>query len=94
MTKNHGKAFLYHILELLHSEDRINRARFVYFLSRMEPEEGEGAEEAEAYRSFSGEMYRWIGEREDRRQLITAIYLYIYRSREREERKDDGRTEV
>lgn len=94
LTKNHGKAFLYHILELLRSEDRINRARFVYFLSRMEPEEGEGAEEAEAYRSFSGEMYRWIGEREDRRQLITAIYLYIYRSREREERKDDGRTEV
>ena len=35
----------------------------------------------ERYRAFSGAMYRWALSAQDRRQLITAIYLYIYTER-------------
>ena len=104
-TQQRGKAFLYHLLELLReaegatdsatSEDkskgtRFNRARFVYFLSRMEPEENrrQNKEQLEceqsAYRSFSQKMYEWSLNKEDRRQLISAIYLYVYLTRKRE----------
>ena len=41
-TEEHGMAFLYHLMELLRNEEeKINIARYVYLLSRMEPE-GEG----------------------------------------------------
>ncbi len=98
-TSQRGKAFLYHLLELLREAEgpvepvgsgqmrkpRFNRARFVYFLSRMEPQEvREGTEEWTAYREFSGKMYQWSMDPENRRQLISAIYLYVYITRERE----------
>ncbi len=83
ITNQHGKVFLYHLLELLReSSEKFNRARFVYFLSRMEPERDEAPAEFDAYREFSDKMYLWALEKEDRRQLITAIYLYVYLTRE------------
>lgn len=105
VTQQRGKAFLYHLLGLLReaeenygreaaenpgSKNRFNRARFVYFLSRMEPEENRRQEKEQmeverlAYRSFSQKMYEWSLSAEDRRQLISAIYLYVYLTRERE----------
>lgn len=82
-SDDHGKSFLYHLLELLRdSEDCIQTARFIYLLSRMEPEEGQ--EQKDAYKLFSRKMYEWIKEPEDRRQAITAMYLYIYLNRDRE----------
>lgn len=85
VTNNHGKAFLYHILDLLRdTEERFNRARFVYFLSRMEPEQEDREEEQKAYRDFASKMYAWSTTQEDRRQLVTAIYLYVYVTREKE----------
>ncbi len=105
VTQQRGKAFLYHLLELLREaekacgaeqaenpggKNRFNRARFVYFLSRMEPEENRRQQkeqlevEQTAYRSFSQKMYEWSLSAEDRRQLISAIYLYVYLTRERE----------
>lgn len=91
-TQMRGKAFLYHLLELLREADdngaggsaqpRFNRARYVYYLSRMEPTDQDNKREQDAYRQFSQQMYRWSVEAEDRRQLITAIYLYVYRNRE------------
>ncbi len=103
-TNERGKAFLYHLLELLReaqgpgengqSEEgagtRFNRARFVYFLSRMEPQGKESArdkEEQRLYRAFANKMYEWSMDPEDRRQLISSIYLYVYLTREREETK-------
>ena len=83
ITNQHGNVFLYHLLELLReSSEKFNRARFVYFLSRMEPERDEVPAEFDAYREFSDKMYLWALEKEDRRQLITAIYLYVYLTRE------------
>ena len=87
ISEDRGKAFLYHILELLRNEEgRFNRARYVYLLSRMEPEEEDGRQQREAYRLFSRKMYQWAGDEEERRELITAIYLYVYGTREKEER--------
>ncbi len=100
-TEERGKAFLYHLLELLREAQmtgtagrdaeengvRFNRARFVYFLSRMEPEgkDGDrGTEEQRLYRNFANKMYEWSMDPEDRRQLISSIYLYVYLTREKE----------
>jgi len=81
-----GNSFLYCIMELLRGqkEHPINKARYVYLLARMEP-----AYDSHAYvqyKDFSAKMYSWCGCEEDRRQLITAIYIFIYLHRnEREE---------
>ena len=77
-----GGTFLYNLLELLRScHDKIMTARFVYMLSRLEPEEDKTGEEKQAYKNFSRHMYEWMKDDEDRRQLITAIYLYVYMNR-------------
>ena len=82
----HGMAFLYHLMELLReSGNDINFARYVYLLSRMEPQEHENKEKRAAYRSFSKKMYEWSGKEQDRKELIMAIYLYVYLNRKREE---------
>ncbi|MDY4969732.1 MAG: type III-A CRISPR-associated protein Cas10/Csm1 [Lachnospiraceae bacterium] len=86
VSEDRGKAFLYHLLELLRNhKERINRARYVYLLSRMEPDRSASREQKEAYQHFSQKMYEWFRSPEDRRQVITAIYLYVYLKREREE---------
>lgn len=75
-----GNAFLYQLLELLRQAqaDRINLARYAYLLARMEPRDNSKREQ---YRSFSQAMYRWALNQQDRQQLITAIYLYVYGER-------------
>lgn len=75
-----GNAFLYQLLELLRQaqNDRIHLARYAYLLARLEPRE---KFKQEQYRKFSQAMYRWALDKQDRRQLITAIYLYVYEER-------------
>lgn len=75
-----GNAFLYQLLEFLRQAqmDRINLVRYAYLLSRMEPRD---KNRKESYRAFSQAMYRWALSEQDRRQLITAIYLHIYTER-------------
>lgn len=85
-NNEHGMAFLYHLTDFLrNTEDSINVARYVYLLSRMEPDEKQQEEVRNAYRSFSKKMYEWSQNQKDRRELITAIYLYVYLHREGEE---------
>lgn len=98
ITKLHGNAFLYRILELLRGmDDRINFARYVYLLSRLEPESGRGRnrekdkEEQKAYSIFSKKMYTWVEQEKDRRQLKTAITIYVYLHREGEEVSEGNR---
>lgn len=80
-----GMAFLYRLMELLRNcDEQINLARIAYLLARMEP----GARETQAqiqYQRFSQSIMRWCRQEEDRRQLITAIYLYVYEQRGGEE---------
>ena len=85
-SRERGKAFLYHLLELLRNEKEIiNTARYVYLLSRMEPDQDSPAEQKNAYRRFAEKMYQWRKEPESRRKVITAMYLYTYLTREKEE---------
>ncbi|MBP1547073.1 MAG: type III-A CRISPR-associated protein Cas10/Csm1 [Oscillospiraceae bacterium] len=85
----HSKALLYKMLELIRSKEqdnRLNIARFAYLLSRIKPDEEKvSAEQTALYNDFSKNMYRWIQSDEDCRQLVTAIYIYIYMNRESEE---------
>ena len=84
-TEEHGKNFLYNMLELLRNrEERINIARLAYLLSRMEPDYKAEPSFKEMYTDFSKKVYQWMQDPEDTRQLITAIYLHVYRNREEE----------
>lgn len=86
----HGNALLYRILELVRNQnDPINFARFVYVLARLEPEvcrdKDKYNELKEMFNSFSKKMLIWINNEKDRRQLKTAIELYVYLNRGEEE---------
>jgi len=70
------------MLELIRNQkEKINFARFVYLLSRLEPDK-EG-EKKEKYRKFSRKMYQWVQSEKDCRELKTAINLYAYMHREK-----------
>ena len=74
-----GKAFLYNMLELIRNQkDKINFARFVYLISRLEPDKNAEKEQKEQYQIFSKKMCEWIRSQKDCRQLKTAINLYVY----------------
>ncbi len=87
VVKNqHGNALLYRILELIRNQNEpINFARFIYMLSRLEPEADADKELKEIFNHFSGNMIKWINNESDRRQLKTAIELYVYLHRGEEE---------
>ena len=85
-----GNAFLHHIMELLRPvEDGGNRpielARYAYLLSKLEPKRN--SPKYPAYREFIEQAYGWALSGEDRRQLISASYLYLYENRKE---KTDG----
>ncbi len=90
-----GKNFLYHLLELIRNRgEKINFARYVYILSRLEPQKDASPEQKDAYKEFSTKMYQWYrGETEeaDCRHLKTAINLYAYLTRDKEEMTDEDR---
>lgn len=86
-----GNSFLYNLLELIRNrEDRINIARFAYLLGRMEPDAREGKERQDVYREFARKMYDWIRNDRDSRQLKTAINLYAYKNRNKEEKEENN----
>lgn len=75
-----GNAFLYQLLELLRASgvEQIHIARYAYLLARMEPKD---KKKKEIYKTFSASMYRWALQEQNRKELITAIYLYLYAER-------------
>lgn len=82
----HGKNLLYNLLNYLrNTTDKINIARYAYLLSRIEPERDADERIKEKYKIFSRQMYNWAINKEDRLQLIMAIYLYVYETREKSE---------
>lgn len=82
-----GNSFLYKVVDLIRRrEERINIARFAYLLGRIEPKRSAESKEKEIYKEFREKMYKWIKVGgEDSRELLTAIYIYVYLNREREE---------
>lgn len=93
-SEDRGKNFLYNLLELIRNRgDKINFARYVYLLSRLEPDRNASPEQKAAYRKFSSKMYQWYqGENADAdcRHLRTAMNLYAYLKRDKEETADAG----
>lgn len=93
-SQDRGGSFLYHLLELIRDRgDKINFARYVYILSRLEPGKEAEKEQRDAYREFSSKMYQWYqgeGSDADCRHLKTAMTLYAYLTREKEEMADEG----
>ena len=81
-----GKSFLYHLLEYIRNcDEKINIARFAYTLARLEPDKNASDKEKEKYGKFAKTMYSWIQNNDDRNELVTAIYIYAYSVRERQE---------
>ncbi|WP_176837618.1 type III-A CRISPR-associated protein Cas10/Csm1 [Fusobacterium hominis] len=85
VINSYGKNFIYNLLELLrNNSEKINEVRYIYLLSRMEPQKNQYKDEdtyiAELanYRDFAKKMYTWIKNEKDRKELILSIYLYVY----------------
>ena len=78
-----GNSMLYRLLALLRgtaeNEGSVNLARYAYQLARLEPKRSDPR--MDCYRTFADKMYAWAWKQEDREQLITAIYLYVYKNR-------------
>ncbi len=80
-----GNSFLYRLTDLLRGAEmgeKINLARYAYTLARLEPK---GREKKAAYQRFSQKMYQWAMTAGDRKELISAIYVHVYRNRKRKE---------
>ena len=75
-----GKSFLYRILDLLRDDesDRLNIARLAYLLARLEPQDKDLKEK---HSEFSKKVYRYARNEKDRRELISAIYIFVYLER-------------
>ena len=85
-----GNAFLYHLLELIRGRnEKINFARYVYLISRLEPGEKEGKEKKALYKKFSRQMYEWMKNPKDCRELKTAMTIYSYMTRKKEDASND-----
>lgn len=84
-----SKTLVYKILELIRDKNdsnRLNIAKLAYLLARLKPDEKEKDEKKLAkYKKFSSTLYDWVQSSENRRQLVTAIYIYIYSVRDKRE---------
>lgn len=87
VTKHHGCSFLQNLIELLRdSNEEVNFIRYVYLLARMEPKfvDKENYQRVRlAYHHFSRNMYHWSKTSGDREELITAIYIYLYKNKKK-----------
>ncbi|MBO8159670.1 type III-A CRISPR-associated protein Cas10/Csm1 [Thermosyntropha sp.] len=89
-----GMSLCYRWLNLLRNlgddRERINLARLAYNLARLEPPASAPEETRAAYETLRKKLYMWASSDKDRRQLITALTLFIYLNRkEKEDEADD-----
>lgn len=92
-----GMSAIYNLLGYIRNlDDRINLARLAYMLGRMEPDKAATDEQKEEYREFSKSLYNWMiddSDGENKRELITAIYIYVYLHRGKEGGNENGEIE-
>ncbi len=86
-NEDKGASAMYKMLGYIRNRgEKISLARFAYMLGRMEPDKKAAEEKKLLYQEFSKKMYRWIKDDKDSKELITAIYMYVYLNRNKEER--------
>lgn len=85
-----GNSMLYKLMNLIQEtdqKDRMSIPRIAYFLARLRPNEPKSPnteklekykKDLSSYQIFADRIYTWIQSAEDRRQLLTAIQLYVY----------------
>jgi CRISPR-associated protein Csm1 len=90
-NQEYGKAFIYKLLSLIREANKpISKARWVYFLSRMEPKKGRDEEKElyesrlEKFQNFANWLEQWFRTGKDRLELESALQLYVYTIREKE----------
>lgn len=88
----YGSSFLYNLLYFLREAPahRINIARLAYLLARREPAKEAPAAIKAAYADFAAKLYRWALAAGDRRQLITALLIYVYTMRDAKGERENG----
>jgi CRISPR-associated protein Csm1 len=75
-----GNSFLYNLLFFLErSNENINIARYAYLLARQAPDKSSKA--FQLYNVFAANMMKWVREDKDRKELITALRIYLYLQR-------------
>lgn len=79
-----GKNQIYRIMNLIAESDRdgMSLARYAYTLARMQPN---NKKLLPVYEGFSSQMYAWMKNKKDRRELNTALNLLVYYLREDKE---------
>lgn len=85
-----GNSFLFNLYEHIsrleqNLDEPIQIARAAYLLARMSPQKSgkNDAAKQKAYQEFSANMLNWIKNSADRKQLLTAMRLFIYLNREK-----------
>lgn len=82
-----GKSLIYRLMDLIQlaDEDKLNIARFAYVLARMQPKQDKDEQKRKIYENFVSKMYQWINNKEDKKQLATALILLVYYLRDKKE---------
>lgn len=84
-----GKSMLYNMLELIRQKndgDRLNIARMAYLLARNRPTSDN--DRIKKHMELERKLYNWIQSDKDRKELITAIYIYVYMNRGNEKNEN------
>lgn len=79
---NTGKALLYRLMELLRTSGPLNRVRFLYTLSRLEPPAEAGEETRERWLSMARRLQGSYEDPVSRKALLLSLCLYLYAHRE------------
>lgn len=86
-----GKAFLYRILDLIRDmKEKINLARLAYMLARFEEEIKKKGDESmlDSLGEMAKQIYQWAQNEKDRKELVAAIYIYVYLVRDSEQNEE------
>lgn len=75
-----GHGFVYRLLELVKSQEKMDIARLAYYLSRME--DATKKENKEAFKQFKAQFFEWAtGSKQVKKEAELALTLYIYETR-------------
>lgn len=87
-STDNGGTFLHQVLALLQTsaDQRINIARLAYLLARHVPTGQQATtQNTTHYNKAAAQMHRWALDKKDREQLVTALMIQLYHTRDTKE---------